>query len=161
MSRHFIEKQLLLNMLCLPKDLIEHELKAYCFHDKVYVKAVQVRKNVNTLIRKACSRVSGFGYHDEEINTTSHWEFAFTSDRNERTQLHAVNCCRCGNYVVFDNMFDTNTNFNHLVCECASPLIVDLDLDDLDLSCNRRNWMNEDINEDYENELHQYLEHNE
>lgn len=117
--RSLIEKQLLLSMICLPKDIIENEIKAYCFYDHVSGKAVKVRKTVNKLIQKACSRVNGFGYDDEIYsgNNITHWAFGFTDDiSEERTQLQAENCAHCGNYVIFSNMFDTN--FNHLVCEC-------------------------------------------
>ena len=118
MDYDFVKKQMILNRLCLPKDIIENEIKSYCFHDQVSGKAIKVRKNVNILIKTALSRANGFGKNDVFADYTTHWAFGFITD-DEKTQLQAENCYSCGNYLIFNNMFDTN--FNHLVCECDSP----------------------------------------
>jgi len=120
MDSDFVKKQMILNRLCLPKDIIDNEIKNYCFHDELSGKAMKVRKTVNGLIKQACSRANGFGDGEtDESNSTTHWAFGFTTDV-EKTQLQAVNCYRCGNYMIFNNMYSMNGEFNvsNIVCNC-------------------------------------------
>jgi hypothetical protein len=139
----FVEKQMILNRLCLPMkkrttetettttvnaktkkarsilpmDMI-NEVKSFCFYDIVTGDARKVRKNVNDLIKEAMSRANGYGGININSDVGSHWSFGFTHN-NERLQLQAVNCFRCGNYLIFNGIHNNHyQNLNNIICQC-------------------------------------------
>ncbi len=114
MSNAFYEKQMILNRLHLPQDIIDYEIKEFCFHDNVSSKALNVRRRVNTLIVSALSsRMSC----DNE-----HWIFGYVSDdgTGERLQLQALLCARCGNYrTTFSDFHNYSTqSLSRVICNC-------------------------------------------
>lgn len=130
---------MLLARLPLPKDIIDTEIKPYVFYDNL---SSESRKKKQLMTEKFktnihATRTRGFGQNNE---MDPHWAIGFIDDENERLQLQANSCERCGNYLLFGSMLHyTPTQLANIICSCVpenqNPVEIvwddamDLDLD--------------------------------
>jgi hypothetical protein len=125
------QKQMIVNCLPLPADIIENEIKSYMFHDKISSDAKK-KKQILTEKFKAnimSTRSNFFGSQNEadtEEDTDTHWAIGFTDRDDNNLQLQADNCERCGNYLIFGSMFRfTPSQLDNVVCRCEeSPIEI-------------------------------------
>jgi hypothetical protein len=120
----FYEKQMILDRLGLPSDIVR-EIKYLCFDEKISGESKKIKKRSVAILRTALSRE-----YSEERNyylpdivyningiIVSHWAYGFGYDQNERIQLQAINCLRCGNYHMF-NHIENNPHSPSILCNC-------------------------------------------
>jgi hypothetical protein len=114
-SQSFYEKLFILNNLSLPKDIIETEIKTFCFHEKIVGLSKKIKNQTNEIVKRAFST-----YGQEE-----HWAFGYSdindnNNNNETLQLQGINCSICGNYRYFNsiNTYDAR-QFRYILCMCA------------------------------------------
>jgi len=112
-SQSFYEKLFLLNNLPLPIDIIEREIKSFCFDEKIVGLSKKIKNLTNDYIKRAYST----------YGETEHWGFGYldmNDNNSERLQLQAINCSICGNYRFFNsiNTYD-NRQFRYILCMCA------------------------------------------
>ena len=87
-SENIIKKQLVMKSLPVPKDIQEH-MKSFIFLDENQAHILKNRKDVIKSLKNEL-------FYDLEID---HWALStFT------TQLQAVNCEICGNFLQISNM---------------------------------------------------------
>lgn len=110
----FQQKLMLVNHLRLPYEIIENEIKPYCFQNIMQGKVAKAKKATNVLICTALStRGNLFGGFDEN-EEQPYWAFGF-ADGNEKLQLQAANCNTCGNY----NHYNTpDFAIRVIMCRC-------------------------------------------
>jgi hypothetical protein len=93
-------------------DLIENEIKSFCFHEKVRGESMKTRNKTNKIIKTA------FSTRGESF----HWAFGFvqqTGDEPHQTlQLQGMNCEKCGNYLFSMTMFE------RIICNCIETAMV-------------------------------------
>jgi len=113
-STDFIIKKMIINRLPLPDDILENEIKSFCFHDRISgSKAIKLRHEINRLILDAISRTNGHSDSSED------WAFGLMYE-DETLQLQATNCSRCGNYIYSEHMY--RQDCKHLLCKCPRRL---------------------------------------
>lgn len=119
-SNSFYEKLFLLNNLSiktksqnriyLPSDIIEKEIKPFCFDDKMTGISKKVKNKTNEIIKRAKSnnQYRRFGYLDIYNNS-------------DKLRLRATNCYICGNYryYSFPIMTYEPRQFRYTICMCV------------------------------------------
>jgi hypothetical protein len=111
-------KQMIINRLPLPIDIIDNEIKSYVFHDKILS---DTKKKKQTLIHIfkmniLSTRANFFGgtMNDAE----PHWIIAF-GNNVEKVKLNGHNCERCGNYLHFPSISSYDKQkLDKMICHC-------------------------------------------
>lgn len=134
-----IKKQLVINQINLPKDMI-NIVKDYCFYNIVQ-ETKKKKQSINQLFRSAICIKSDvydptytrwlFGFNFPEWTDTSY------NIRRETLRLEAVSCNFCGNYLETSNLMLSNA----AQCKCYY-IEDDLDMIDDNVSVNSDEWMN-------------------
>lgn len=119
------QKQMMINRLPLPRDIVDNELKSYVFHDKISSEARRNKQifteNFKTNIFS--TRTNGF---DNQNEVDPHWAIG-TVNHNENLQLQATTCERCGNYLIFSSMFTfTPSQLVNITCHCIPENPVEI-----------------------------------
>jgi len=118
-----IEKQMIMNHIHLPEDIIRN-LHSFLFYDKeMYTK----KKEFSQFITRQISQLMiGHGGHNGH-NTLypGHWsiyyenpDFLTIDDNIDSFQLQAINCIQCGNYILHNGLYEINRNNKYLYCQC-------------------------------------------
>ena len=110
-----ITKQLIINELRLPKELIDI-IKQYCFYNIEEVAKKNKLKTVRLIESVEYSRANRFGGDPYYSDSEEHWTFGFAyNESNKDTlQLQATNCSMCGNYTFYCHDFTIHS----IVCYC-------------------------------------------
>lgn len=113
----FYQKQIIINRLPLPRDIIDNEIKSYVFHDKITGESKKKKQVLNENFKaNILSTRSNFFGSQNEIDP--HWAIGFIND-DENIQLQANNCETCGNYLIFGSMFAfTQSQLMNISCQC-------------------------------------------
>lgn len=112
------EKQMIMNHLPLPRDVIDNEIKSYVFYDKISGESKRKKQIMNEKFKMTIlSTRSNFFGSQNEID--SHWAIGFGDHADQNVQLQANNCERCGNYLLFGSMFSfTQSQIGKITCQC-------------------------------------------
>lgn len=152
------QKQMIINRLPLPRDILENELKSYVFHDNISSQARKTKQilteNFKTNILS--TRRNGFGSLNED---DPHWAIGYVND-DENLQLQANTCERCGNYLIFASMFSfTPSQLVNITCHCIPENPVEIMWDeqpqqqDMDVDTDYQSYTTEDtLIEHYDDE---------
>jgi len=134
-------KQMTVNRLNFPREL-KDIIRSYCFYDIKTADIIEFiqnqKKEIVTKIKLALySRKNGYyflqkfnlSYNNNNINdnindnneindTIGHWVFYIG---NDESQIQAINCIICGNYINHNNNFNL---YKNIKCNCHSNILM-------------------------------------
>lgn len=127
MSSAFYEKQMLLNCIGLPLDIVR-EIKHFVYDDKIMGESKKVKNRAISILKTAISREPSntdavlslpdiiFEIHGIQFG---HWAYGFAN--SNEVQLQAIHCLRCGNYHMLLDM--THRRYSPAVfCVCLENM---------------------------------------
>ena len=94
-----VEKQVIINKIAIPYELLSI-IKDYCFDNELSLFIKTTKKQIINDFKYAFSRINNFNYNFNKLEET--WCFWFGSKND--IQYQAVNCRKCGNYKLSQNI---------------------------------------------------------
>jgi len=121
----FEKSQMHINRLPLPMDVV-NIIKDYLFYDiptaRIISESKRCKYHTHLLINSAVSRSNSFEEENDIIEEEDgeYWVFGFQERQHEheRLQMQAINCKKCGEYILSILMIDYHIQ-PQIVCRCT------------------------------------------